>query len=1106
MDFPKAYNPKDYEDKIYEEWGKNGLFNPDNFLGKKKKRFSIVLPPPNVTGTLHLGHAAMLAIEDLMVRYKRMKGFDAVWVPGTDHAAIATQNVVEKKLWQEEKKSRFELGRRAFLGRVEKFIAASKDTIHRQLRKMGSSLDWSREAYTLDEARSRAVRKIFKMMFDDGLIYRGERIVNWCPRCSSTLSDDEVDYRETKTKLYTFKYDKNFPFFIATTRPETKLGDTAVAVNPKDKRYRKYIGKTYQVNFCGVDLALKIIADRQVEMDFGTGALGVTPAHSLIDFEMARENGLAAIKVIDEKGKITEAGGKFFGLTTDEARKKIIAELRAKKLLVKEETVEHNISLCYRCKSVIEPLPSKQWFIDVDKRLKIKNKRFEKIIKKQRASLKEMALAVVKNGAIKFIPKRFEKIYCHWTENLRDWCISRQIWFGHRIPVWYRKIGKDMEIILMRHAEAFSNKLNQLNSDVQNQKNGLTPAGKRQAAEAVKLLRKEKPSVIICSDFRRTRETAAIISKAIGVKIIEDVRLREVGVGEFEGKSDEKMIAFREKIGFRGWFKKLPKGIEPFVKLKARIFEALNDICKKYNGKKVLLITHGDVIRVAQGYKKDLTDEAIFQLGYPDVGKHTKLIIAAPEEIKVSETNVKGRGWKQDEDTLDTWFSSALWTFTALLPKNWDGKKFVSKDIARFHPVTVMETGYDILPFWVARMILMTNYALGDVPFENVYLHGLIRDTEGDKMSKSKPETAIDPVAAGEKYGFDAVRLSLLIGNTAGNDITLYDEKIEGFKHFVNKLWNVSRFILLNSSHPAVSGEQVHDFQSDLTLSDKWILSRFNRLKVGVGQLLDEYNFSGAGEALREFTWNEFADWYLEIAKVEKGKDEILLAILSDLLKMWHPFMPFVTEAIGQEIKKSKNQENKKTRNQENKKSKKQEIKDWIMTEKWPEIEKSFINEAAEKEFESLKEIVVKIRNLRTEYKVESSKKVKIIIGGDEGGQALIRQNEALIKFLAGVEKIGYTGKKPEQTASAVVGKLEIYLPLAGLLDAEREKARLEKEKANLVNYLAMIEKKLNNADFLKNAPGPVVENERQKAQETREKLRKINEQIASLRAPSLRA
>ncbi|MEK9158778.1 MAG: valine--tRNA ligase, partial [Patescibacteria group bacterium] len=614
MELPKAYNPADYEDKIYQKWEESGLFNPDNLkLAKNAKPclpagrpFSIVLPPPNVTGTLHLGHAVMLAIQDVMVRYHRMKGDKTLWLPGTDHAGIATQTKVEKILMKEGLKNpKEELGREKFLARVRKFAQESHDTIVNQCKKMGASLDWSREAFTLDEPRALAVRAVFKKMYDDGLIYRGYRIVNWCPRCQSTLADDEVEHKEQKAKMYTFRYSQDFPFAIATTRPETKLGDTAVAVNPKDKRYKKYIGKTFEIkNFAGglpteasakagPDLKIKIIGSKEVDMKFGTGALGVTPAHSLVDYKMAQENDLPVIKVIGEDGKMTKEAVQYAGLPVLSAREKVVEALRRAGLMEKEEESINNLSVCYRCDTPIEPLPSQQWFISVSSKFKVQSSKIKGVKAGQKTTLKELMQKAVKGGQIKIIPERFKKTYFHWIDNLNDWCISRQIWYGHQIPVWYK-------------------------------------------------------------------------------------------------------------------------------------------------------------------------------------GEETYVGVEAP----------KGVGWKQDPDTLDTWFSSGLWTFSTL---GWPKE---TADLKTFHPTSVMETGYDILFFWVARMILMTTYVLGEVPFETVYLHGLVRDEQGRKMSKSLGNV-IDPLDMVKKYGTDAVRLALLLGNTPGNDMALSEEKIAGFRNFTNKLWNI---------------------------------------------------------------------------------------------------------------------------------------------------------------------------------------------------------------------------------------------------------------------------------------------------------------------------
>lgn len=893
MSMEKAYQPNKFEEKIYKNWEEKNLFNPDEIKNLRKvseESFSIVLPPPNVTGTLHLGHAAMLAIEDLMVRYHRMRGFDTVWVPGTDHAAIATQNVVEKKLLRETGKTRHDLGREKFLAEVEKYVEQSKDTIHKQIRKMGSSLDWSREAYTLDEARSRAVRKVFKMMYDDGLIYRGYRIVNWCPRCHSTLSDDEVEYKDETAKLYYFKYSKDFPFTIATTRPETKLGDTAVAVNPDDKRYKKYIGKTFDIDFVGVPLKLKIIADKEVDLEFGTGALGVTPAHSMIDYEMAQQNDLPVVKVIDEDGKMTDKAGDFSGMTVLEAREAVVDALEKAGLMEKVEEAEHKISVCYRCKTPVEPIPSLQWFVDV-------NKKVQRLGGK---SLKEKAIEAVKEKEIEFIPKRFEKIYFNWMENLHDWCISRQIWFGHRIPVWYKAKVK----------------------------------------------------------------------------------------GENE------------------------KG-----KIKV---------------------------------KNEKSDEI---------------------EVYVGEEAPKGDEWIQDPDTLDTWFSSGLWTFTTLLDKDFESfDKEKNSDLKRFHPTSVLETAYDILFFWVARMILMTNYVMKEVPFEKVYLHGIIRDKEGEKMSKSKPETAIDPIEVGDKYGYDAVRLSMLIGSTPGNDFRLYDEKIAGFRNFVNKLWNISRFILQTVEDKQIDTKKV----KPKTLVDKWILSKLNKAINEVTMDLDNYRFSAAGEKLRDFTWNEFADWYLEIAKIEKNKDQILMYILKNLLRMWHPYVPFVTEAIWGNLNP----------------------KHELMISHWPEANKKLIDEKVEKEFEKIKEIITAIRNLRAENNIEPGKKIK----AQFISKKKFRENEEIIKALARLESIEYVDSADKPAASSVVEDVEIYLPLVGLIDIDKEKARLQKEIGNVQKYIKTQEKKLENKEFTENAPKEVVEAEEKKLEEAEEKLIKLESQFKGVK------
>ncbi len=875
----KAYDASQVEDAIYRRWEKSGYFDPDKLPGgKNKPPFTIVLPPPNATGVLHVGHATMLAIEDLMIRYKRMRGFASLWIPGTDHASIATQNKVEKLIQEKEKKSRHDLGRAEFLKRVEAFVKGSQDTIRNQVRKMGSSIDWSREAYTLDAPRSEAVIEMFNRMYEDGLVYRGERVVNWCVRCTSTLADDEVEYKEQNAKLYFLKYG---PFSVATTRPETKLGDTAVAANPSDERYKKWIGKSFELDWGKgtKKLTIQVIGDHEVDPKFGSGLVGVTPAHSAVDFRMAEKNKLPVIKVIGEDGRMLETAGKYQGMTVLEARHAFVKDLEAQGLIEKVEELTNNLSACYRCSTAIEPLTSLQWFVDVNKKIKGRGK-----------SLKELSLEAVKKGGVKIIPERFEKVYYHWMENLRDWCVSRQIWFGHRIPAWY------------------------------------------------------------CAD-------------------------RHVTVA-----------------------RKAPK-------------------------------------KCGSCDKKELT---------------------------------------QDADTFDTWFSSGTWTFTTL---GWPKK---TPDLARFHPTSVLETGYDILFFWVARMILMTTYVMKDVPFKTVYLHGLVRDEQGRKMSKSLGNV-LDPLDVIPKYGTDAVRLSLVLGTAPGADAKVWDEKIAGYRNFTNKLWNVSRFILTS-----VGKVQRVPKASPKTLADKWILARLGTVAAQATAHIEKYEFSPAGELLRDFTWTELADWYLEIAKIQMqdpklkaSTEKVLLHVLENVLKLWHPYMPFVTEAIWDLL--AGNAKGKK----------------FLMIESWPGAKTS----AAPKEFALIQEIIGSIRNVRSEYKVEPAKKVDATLVA--GAKAkLLKDNAAVIRTLARIENLTILakGEKPKDAASARVGGVEVHLPLAGMVDMAKEKARLEKEKANLEGFVKSLEAKLANKGYTDNAPAQVVEQTRAMLAGKKEELEKVAAALAAMR------
>ncbi|MDP2735549.1 MAG: valine--tRNA ligase [bacterium] len=723
-ELPKAYVPQETEDKIYRLWEESGFFNPDvltkkGVAKKTAKAFSIVLPPPNVTGTLHMGHAAMLAVEDILIRYHRMKGEKTLWLPGTDHAAIATESKVEQDLLKKEGKSRHDVGRETFLALVERFAKESHDTIVHQVKKMGASLDWSREAYTLDEKRSLSVRTAFQLMHEGGLIYRGDRIVNWDPKMQTTVSDDEIEWKEEKALFYYLKYG---PFTIGTARPETKFGDKYVVMHPKDKRYLQYEhGQKIDVEWINGKITATVIKDSSVDMEFGTGVMTITPWHDRTDFEIAERHGLDKEQVINQKGKLLPVAGEFAGIYITKARPLIVEKLKEKGLLERvDESYGHRLATNSRGGGTIEPQIMRQWFIDVTKEFPFPHRGIKGIKKGQATTLKKLMLHVVKTGQVAILPKRFEKTYFHWIENLRDWCISRQIWFGHRIPVWYK-------------------------------------------------------------------------------------------------------------------------------------------------------------------------------------GKEARAGLEAPE----------GEGWRQDEDTLDTWFSSGLWTFSTL---GWPEQ---TRDLKTFHPTSVLETGYDILFFWVARMILMTTYLVGEVPFHTVYLHGLVRDEAGRKMSKSLGNI-IDPLTMVEKYGADATRLSLIIGAAPGNDLKLSEDRVKGYRNFTNKLWNIARFVQMNTA------DYKGKAKPRLSVKDKKILSGFAKIKKETTKLVEEYRLSQAAENLYHYAWHELADKVLEDSKkvledkkTRKARQYVLVSVLEELLALLHPFTPFVTEELYQRLFKATKQT-------------------FLMTEPWP--------------------------------------------------------------------------------------------------------------------------------------------------------------------------
>jgi valyl-tRNA synthetase len=876
----KVYEPKKFADKIYQDWQKSGYFNPDNLnLSDDALSYTITLPPPNITDKLHLGHSVMIAIEDLLIRYHRQKGFRALWVPGTDHAAIATQNVVEKKLLKEKGLTKHDLGKEKFLVEINNYVKNTQAVILEQMKKMGASLDWSRLAFTLDDKRQKAVQQMFIEMYNEGLIYKGERIVNWCPRCQSTLADDEIDYQEQNAKLYTFYYHKDLPIAISTTRPETKLGDTAIAVLAKDKRYSQFLNQVIDVNFLGINLKLKIIDSHMVDSDFGSGALGVTPAHSMVDWQMAKDHNLEIKKVINEEAKIREGFGDFSGLSTLAAREKIVQSLKDRGLLIKEEEIVNNISTCYRCGQIIEPLLSKQWFVAVDK----------KIERLKGRSLKEAALNVVKRKQIEFIPERFNDTYFNWMNNLHDWCISRQIWFGHSIPAWY-------------------------------------------------------------------------------------------------------------------------KG----------------------------------------------------------------------EEIYVGLNKPPGEAWQKDTDTLDTWFSSSMWTFSTL---GWPEK---SLDLSKYHPTDVLNTGYEILSLWVSRMIMMSLFALQEIPFKQVYLHGLILDEQGKKMSKSKGN-GVDPLDLIDKYGADAIRLALLSGSTPGNDSRFNEEKIIAKRNFINKFWNISRYIvsqvdLQESSLLKENNYQKINFQIN-TQADYWIVNKLLLLNKKIESRISEYEFSLAIEDLIQYIWHDLADWYLEIAKIEGNKEGILNYILVNVLRLIHPFIPFASESIWQSL-----------------------MPGHLIVEKYPDkIERDLLQDLLNKysannqveNFSLIQKIVVGIREARSSHRIAPSEKIKASIYSPSY-ENFLKNNLDLIKGLktnlSEIEILNSPVTKIEGKIFINILECEIYLSVN--IDKDRELKRLRKEKENFEKIINNLQKKLALPSFIEKAPIELVKQEKEKLTKWQLELAKINDKI----------
>ncbi len=902
IELEKAYESAKYEDVIYERWEKSAAFVPK--ISPKKKPFVISMPPPNATGTLHLGHAVMLALEDIMIRQKRMQGYSALWLPGTDHAAIASQSFVEKKLQaQGIKRPREDLGRDKLLEEIKSFVETSKNTIRNQIRKMGASCDWTREKYTLDAGLNHAVNVFFGRMFEDGLIYHGDRIVNWDPRMQTTVADDELEYKEEKTNFYYIQYG---PVVIGTARPETKFEDKIIVVHPDDNRYKKLHGKEFEVDWINGSIKAKVITDRCIDPQMGTGAMTITPAHSLVDFELAERFKLEKPRIIDLEGKLLDVAGEFAGMSISQARPKIVEKLKEKGLLVKvDENYVHNIAVNYRGKGVIEPQIMKQWFMDVNKpAIEWKGKRM---------SIKDVMIDVVESGMIKIVPKRFEKIYFHWIKNLNDWCLSRQIWWGHQIPIWFKVSAED----------------------------------------------KKK--------WSHHPESSSYLLQSLKIKILE---------------------------------------------------------------------------------------------------------------TRFSESEPADGHWIHDPDTLDTWFSSALWTFSSLgWPEHTD-------DLTYFHPTDVLETGYDILFFWVARMILASTYCLRYdglpeercIPFKTVYLHGLIRDIHGRKMSKSSPETCIDPLEMAKKYGTDAVRLSLIIGNTPGNDMRLNEEKIAGYRNFVNKIWNASRFALLNIPDPQKDVDDIERFIK--TGTDRWIVTKLHRLIHEINTDLAKYRFSDGANKIYEFIWGELCDWYLEISKGESMNSDVLLYVLKNVLRLLHPFVPFVTEVIWSKLGNS----------------------EMLIGDSWPKYDGGLIYEEDEKKIEIIKEIISSIRSIRADNKIEHTQKIQAVIYAGKS-TALLESHKDTIFRMARLENliIKEEGDKVSKALWKLIGEIDLYIPLEGLFDIKKEIEKLKHQIVETENKLHGLSSRLSNSSFLNKAPAEIVAKEKELMLQLQKELETINQKIKEL-------
>jgi len=875
-ELPKVYEPQQVENRIYEMWEKGGYFKTRN--DQSRKPFTIVMPPPNVTGQLHMGHAMDATLQDTLIRFKRMQGFDALWVPGTDHAGIATQIKVEEELRKKEGLSRHDLGREKFLERVWAWKHQYGNRIVEQQKKLGASCDWDRARFTMDDGCSKAVREVFVSLYEKGLIYKGSRIVNWCPHCVTALSDAEVEYVDKPGKLWHLKYpivgEEGRYVIVATTRPETMLGDSGVAVNPEDPRYQDIIGKKCLLPL--MNREIPIVADSYVDLEFGTGCVKMTPAHDPNDFEVGLRHNLESIRVLDDNGKVNELGGKYQGLDRYEARKAIVTDLEELGLLEKIEDHAHNVSTCYRCGNDVEPIVSAQWFVKMD-------------------TLAEEAIRSVREGETKFVPERFTKNYMNWMENLHDWCISRQLWWGHQIPVWY-------------------------------------------CAE--------------CGHMTCSRQDPCACEKC-------------------------------------------------------------------------------------------------------------------------ASTNIE-----RDPDVLDTWFSSALWPFSTL---GWPEK---TADLERYYPTDVLVTGYDIITFWVSRMIVSGLEHMQKAPFHTVLIHGLVRDDKGRKMSKSLGN-GIDPLEMIDQFGCDALRMNMVMGNSPGNDMRFYVERCEAMRNFANKLWNASRYVLMNLGEDAVNALPA---TKDLTIADKWVLSMLNTLISEVTDNLEKYELGVAVQKVYDFLWDTYCDWYIELTKARLYSEDpaqkgialqVLVYVLDQTLRLLHPFMPFITEEIWQSIPHEG---------------------DALITANWPIYSEELAFKADEALMESVMNAIRAIRNRRAEMNVPPSKKAALYVVTTK--PQVFAEGEGFIQRLAYADQVTILDSDPENLDGMVcctTADAKLYIPMGQLVDVAKELERVDKELEKAKKNLAGLEGKLSNESFVSRAPEAVVNAEREKADKARNLIAQLEESKAAL-------